>query len=143
MKKLLIICVLLVLGACTNPFDKYQESFDAIGAAGTLATEVGDIQTIIDSLPLVNGVPDLEALTPADVQNLISSLDTINENLDNPQVQAILTSYAEQYNVSLDTDVSGVQTQLENIDITDADGDGNTTNETQIATLLTSILGKI
>ena len=44
---------------------------------------------------------------------------------------------------ALDTEVANIKTEIENIALSDRDGDGNTTNEAAIVTLITSILGKI
>jgi len=142
MKKVFLLLIVLVLTACDNPFKKYEESFDALTAALTMADKVDTINTIIDNIT-VNGVITLDNLTVTDVNNIISSLDYINTNLDNEQVQSILNSYASQEGIALDTEVANIKTEIENIALSDRDGDGNTTNEAAIVTLITSILGKI
>lgn len=142
MKKIFLLLIVLVLTACDNPFKKYEESFDALTAALTMADKVDTINTIIDNIT-VNGVITLDNLTVTDVNNIISSLDYINTNLDNEQVQSILNSYASQEGIALDTEVANIKTEIENIALSDRDGDGNTTNEAAIVTLITSILGKI
>ena len=45
--------------------------------------------------------------------------------------------------LELDDEVATIQAEISNIAVTDRDGDGNTTNEAAILTLITSILGKI
>ena len=142
MKKIFLLLIVLVLTACDNPFKKYEESFDALTAALTMADKVDTINTIIDNIT-VNGVITLDNLTVTDVNNIISSLDYINTNLDNEQVQSILNSYASQEGIALDTEVANIKTEIESIALSDRDGDGNTTNEAAIVTLITSILGKI
>ena len=45
----------------------------------------------------------------------MDSLTIIKENLDNPQVQAILTSYIEKYEVPLDVDATAIQNELQTL----------------------------
>ncbi len=96
MKKIFLLLIVLVLVACDNPFKKYEESFDALSAAITISEEVETINTIIDRIDNT-GTVDYTQLTVQDIQDITDSLEYINENLDNPQIQAILTSYAQQY----------------------------------------------
>ena len=142
MKKIFLLLIVLVLTACDNPFKKYQESFDALSAAINMANKVDTINTIIDRIDN-SGTVDYTQLTAQDIKDITASLEYINENLDNEEVQAILNSYASQEGVALDKEVDTIKTEIANIAVTDRDGDGNTTNETAILTLITSILGKI
>lgn len=138
MKKIIYFLLLLGLTACNNPFDKYVDSFDAIAASASLAAEVQEIDQIITNLS-----GDLNNLDETSMTNLLDSLSVINTNLDNPQVVAILSSYATQYGVSLEDDTTEIQTQLANIAASDRDGDSNTTDEEQVVALLATILGKL
>ena len=142
MKKIFLLLIVLVLTACDNPFKKYQESFDALSAAINMANKVDTINTIIDRIDN-SGTVDYTQLTAQDIKDITASLEYINENLDNEEVQAILNSYASQEGVALDKEVDTIKTEIANIAVTDRDGDGNTTNEKAILTLITSILGKI
>ncbi len=137
MKKVFLLLIVLVLTACDNPFKKYEESFDALTAALTMADKVDTINTIIDRIDNT-GTVDYTQLTVQDIQDITASLEYINENLDNPQIQAILTSYAEQYDG---------ETLLETINSIEIDSDIVNTNITgvtveqkeEIITLLSNI----
>ncbi len=137
MKKIFLLLIILVLTACDNPFKKYEESFDALTAALTMADKVDTINTIIDRIDNT-GTVDYTQLTVQDIQDITASLEYINENLDNPQIQAILTSYAEQYDG---------ETLLETINSIEIDSDIVNTNITgvtveqkeEIITLLSNI----
>lgn len=140
MKKILLLFLLLFTIGCDNPFDKYVASFDALGVAMSIGSEISEVIAIIDSL---GATPNFEDLSPQDVQNLISSLDTIYNNLGNEQIDAILTSYEEQYGFGLSTQASEIQADLNGLEIVDADGDGDTTNEERIVELIGLIIGKL
>ncbi len=137
MKKVFLLLIVLVLTACDNPFKKYEESFDALTAALTIADKVDNINIIIDRIDNTGDV-DYTQLTAQDIQDITASLEYINENLDNPQIQAILTSYAEQYDG---------ETLLETINSIEIDSDIVNTNITgvtveqkeEIITLLSNI----
>ena len=137
MKKVFLLLIVLVLTVCDNPFKKYEESFDALTAALTMADKVDTINTIIDRIDNT-GTVDYTQLTVQDIQDITASLEYINENLDNPQIQAILTSYAEQYDG---------ETLLETINSIEIDSDIVNTNITgvtveqkeEIITLLSNI----
>ena len=137
MKKIFLLLMVLVLTACDNPFKKYEESFDALTAALTIADKVDNINIIIDRIDNTGDV-DYTQLTAQDIQDITASLEYINENLDNPQIQAILTSYAEQYDG---------ETLLETINSIEIDSDIVNTNITgvtveqkeEIITLLSNI----
>lgn len=140
MKKIFLLFLLIFAVGCENPFDKYKESFDALGVAISIGSEISKVTAIIDSL---GATPNFEDLSPQDVQNLISSLDTIYNNLGNEQIDAILTSYEEQYGIDLSTQASEIQADLNGLEIVDADGDGNTANEERIVQLIGLIIGKL
>ena len=102
-----------------------------------MADKVDTINTIIDRIDNT-GTVDYTQLTVQDIQDITASLEYINENLDNPQIQAILTSYAEQYDG---------ETLLETINSIEIDSDIVNTNITgvtveqkeEIITLLSNI----
>ena len=142
MKKIFLLLIVLVLTACDNPFKKYQESFDALSAAISMKTEADKIQNIIKDIT-VSGTITLDNLTTDQINTMISSLEVINNNLDSPQVQAILTSYAEEYSVDLNSSIEKIKTDLGAISLDDRDGDGSTANEAEVLNLITAILGKI
>ena len=96
MKKIFLLLIVLVLTACDNPFKKYEESFDALTVAVSLGKEVENVQEILDTIDTAN-----VTITEQQIGELLDSLTIIKENLDNPQVQAILTSYIEKYEVPL------------------------------------------
>ncbi len=144
MKKIFLLLIVLVLAACDNPFKKYTESFDALSAAIKMKTEADKIQNIIKDIT-VGGTVTPDNLTTAQINTMISSLEVINDNLDSPQVQAILASYAEEYSVDLNSSIEKIKTDLgaANLDDVDRDEDGSTDNETEVLNLITAILGKI
>lgn len=144
MKKIFLLLIILVLTACDNPFKKYEESFDALSAAIKMKTEADKIQDIIKDIT-VSGTVTPDNLTTAQINTMISSLEVINNNLDSPQVQAILASYAEEYSVDLNSAIEKIKTDLGavTLDDIDRDGDGSTANETEVLNLITAILGKI
>lgn len=107
MKKIFLLLMVLVLTACDNPFKKYEESFDALTAAVSLGKEVENVQEILDTANVT--------ITEQQIGELLDSLTIIKENLDNPQVQAILTSYIEKYEVPLDVDATAIQNELQTL----------------------------
>ena len=110
MKKIFLLLIILVLTACDNPFKKYEESFDALTAAVSLGKEVENVQEILDTIDTAN-----VTITEQQIGELLDSLTIIKENLDNPQVQAILTSYIEKYEVPLDVDATAIQNELQTL----------------------------
>ncbi len=110
MKKIFLLLMVLVLTACDNPFKKYEESFDALTAAVSLGKEVENVQKILDTIDTAN-----VTITEQQIGELLDSLTIIKENLDNPQVQAILTSYIEKYEVPLDVDATAIQNELQTL----------------------------
>lgn len=110
MKKVFLLLIILVLTACDNPFKKYEESFDALTAAVSLGKEVENVQEILDTIDTAN-----VTITEQQIGELLDSLTIIKENLDNPQVQAILTSYIEKYEVPLDVDATAIQNELQTL----------------------------
>ena len=110
MKKVFLLLIILVLTACDNPFKKYEESFDALTAAVSLGKEVENVQEILDTIDTANAT-----ITEQQIGELLDSLTIIKENLDNPQVQAILTSYIEKYEVPLDVDATAIQNELQTL----------------------------
>jgi outer membrane lipopolysaccharide assembly protein LptE/RlpB len=110
MKKVFLLLIVLVLTACDNPFKKYEESFDALTAAVSLGKEVENVQEILDTIDTAN-----VTITEQQIGELLDSLTIIKENLDNPQVQAILTSYIEKYEVPLDVDATAIQNELQTL----------------------------
>ena len=110
MKKIFLLLMVLVLTACDNPFKKYEESFDALTAAVSLGKEVENVQEILDTIDTAN-----VTITEQQIGELLDSLTIIKENLDNPQVQAILTSYIEKYEVPLDVDATAIQNELQTL----------------------------
>ena len=110
MKKIFLLLIVLVLTACDNPFKKYEESFDALTAAVSLGKEVENVQEILDTIDTAN-----VTITEQQIGELLDSLTIIKENLDNPQVQAILTSYIEKYEVPLDVDATAIQNELQTL----------------------------
>lgn len=142
MKKVFLLLIVLVLTACDNPFKKYEESFDALTAALTMADKVDTINTIIDNIT-VNGTINLNSLTSTDVNNIISSLDYINTNLTNEQVQSIIESYdADLTAETLQTQLAEVENVLDDIGTATIQG---VTNEQKqdIITLLTNITNQL
>ncbi len=93
MKKILLLFLLLFTVGCDNPFDKYVASFDALGVAMSIGSEISEVTAIIDSLGTDT---DFSNLSEEDFQSLMSSLQTISENLDNEQVQAIVEAYTNR-----------------------------------------------
>ena len=110
MKKIFLLLMVLVLTACDNPFKKYEESFDALTAAVSLGKEVENVQEILDTIDTAN-----VTITEQQIGELLDSLTIIKENLDNPQVQAILTSYIEKYEVPLDVEATAIQNELQTL----------------------------
>ena len=110
MKKIFLLLMVLVLTACDNPFKKYEESFDALTAAVSLGKEVENVQEILDTIDTAN-----VTITEQQIGELLDSLTIIKENLDNPQVQAILTSYIEKYEVPSDVDATAIQNELQTL----------------------------
>lgn len=136
MKRLFLLLIVLVLAACDNPFKKYEESFDALSAAISMGKEVENVQTLLNTIDTSN-----TTITTEQIGQLLDSLTIINDNLDNPQVQAILTSYATQYGVSLDVDAGTIQSELQNLP--EFTNYPDAAQKQQALTLISSILGKI
>lgn len=140
MKKIMILvlsCLWLV--SCVNPFDKYGDSVDqlqqALAAVGTIETEIADIEAQIARLDDV-GTQDF---TEADITEIYTSLQTINNNLDNEIVQAVLENFLEQNNISLDGNIEDLETQLNALP--EFSGySGTNPSQTDVTNLLTSIL---
>ena len=136
MKKVFLLLIILVLTACDNPFKKYEESFDALSAAISMGKEVENVQTLLNTIDTSN-----TTITTEQIGQLLDSLTIVNDNLDNPQVQAILTSYADQYGVNLDVDAGDIQTELQNLP--EFTNYPDAAQKQQALDLITSILKKI
>ena len=76
MKKIFLLLMVLVLTACDNPFKKYEESFDALTAALTMADKVDTINTIIDRIDNT-GTVDYTQLTVQDIQDIKNEKEII------------------------------------------------------------------
>lgn len=136
MKKIFLLLIVLVLTACDNPFKKYEESFDALSAAISMGKEVENVKTLLNTIDTSN-----TTITTEQIGQLLDSLTIVNDNLDNPQVQAILTSYADQYGVSLNVDADAIGEKLQ--DLTEFTNYPDAAQKQQALDLITSILKKI
>ena len=56
MKKIFLLLIILVLTACDNPFKKYEESFDALTAALTMADNVMTYKLVVKEIAAKYGV---------------------------------------------------------------------------------------
>ena len=138
MKKIMIFLILVFLVACNNPFKKYEESGDklqeALSAVSTIETQISTIEALINGGDLSN----------ANITDVYAALQTINDNLGNEIVQSVLSNYAEQNGINLDTDIDAVQAQIladpGYVNYTPAPGEPS---KAEVTALLTSILGKI
>lgn len=137
MKKILLLFLLLFTVGCESPFDKYVASFDALGVAMSIGTEISEVTDIIDSLGTDT---DFSNLSEEDFQSLMSSLQTISENLDNEQVQSIVDAYADEYNVDLASQADEIKTALNDFD---AGGVVSEEEKGQMITLITNILNNL
>lgn len=136
MEKVFLLLIILVLTACDNPFKKYEESFDALSAAISMGKEVENVKTLLNTIDTSN-----TTITTEQIGQLLDSLTIVNDNLDNPQVQAILTSYADQYGVSLNVDAGDIQIELQNLP--EFTNYPDAAQKQQALDLITSILKKI
>ena len=138
MKKIIIFFILIFLVACNNPFDKYKESGDklqeALAAVDSIETQISKIENLINAGDLTN----------ANITDVYAALQTINDNLGNEIVQSVLSNYAEQNGINLDTDMEGVKTQIFSDPgyVAYTPGPGEPSKD-EVTALLTSILGKI
>lgn len=137
MKKILLLFLLLFTVGCDNPFDKYVASFDALGVAMSIGSEISEVTAIIDSLGTDT---DFSNLSEEDFQSLMSSLQTISENLDNEQVQAIVEAYTSEYEVDLGSQAEEIKTALNDFD---AGGVVSEEEKAQMITLITNILDNL
>ena len=137
MKKILLLFLLLFTVGCDNPFDKYVASFDALGVAMSIGSEISEVTAIIDSLGTDT---DFSNLSEEDFQSLMSSLQTISENLDNKQVQAIVEAYTSEYKVGLGSQAEKIKTALNDFD---AGGVVSEEEKAQMITLITNILDNL
>ncbi len=137
MKKILLLFLFLFTVGCDNPFDKYVASFDALGVAMSIGSEISEVTAIIDSLGTDT---DFSNLSEEDFQSLMSSLQTISENLDNEQVQAIVEAYTSEYEVDLGSQAEEIKTALNDFD---AGGVVSEEEKAQMITLITNILDNL
>ena len=138
MKKIMIFLILVFLVACNNPFKKYEESGDklqeALAAVSTIETQISTIEALINGGDLSN----------ANITDVYAALQTINDNLGNEIVQSVLSNYAEQNGINLDTDMEAVKTQiLSDPGYVNYTPTGDEPSKDEVTALLTSILGKI
>jgi len=142
MKKTIIFIFLIFLIACNNPFKKYEDSVSELQKALDLVQgiekEVGDIQSQIDRL----SAPDTQSFTQADIAEIYSSLQTIDKNLDDPVVKAVLENYLEQNNISLDGDVNQLQQDLAAVPEF-SNYNGTNPSKAEVTNLLGSLITKI
>lgn len=137
MKKMFLLFLLLFTVGCESPFDKYVASFDALGVAMSIGSEISEVTAIIDSLGTDT---DFSNLSEEDFQSLMSSLQTISENLDNKQVQAIVEAYTSEYKVGLGSQAEKIKTALNDFD---AGGVVSEEEKAQMITLITNILDNL
>lgn len=137
MKKIFLLFLLIFAVGCENPFDKYKESFDALGVAMSIGSEISEVTAIIDSL---GADTDFSNLSEEDFQDLMSSLQTISDNLDNEQVQSIVEAYASEYEVDLASQADEIKVALNNFD---AGGVVSEEEKAQMIALITNILDNL
>lgn len=142
MKKIIVLCFLVFLASCNNPFDKYKDSVDklkeALEASKAIEKEVADIQAQIDRI----SASGTQTFDQTNISEIYTSLQTISTNMDNPIVQSVLQNYLEQNNISLSSDVAQLKTDLSSIPEFSSYA-GTNPSKAEVTTLFTSLVTKI
>lgn len=126
-----LIMSLLFLIGCENPFAEVEDKINAIQNAIDIASEVEDIEAIMDS------VVNAGSLDAANLDEIQSSLNQINSLLDNDATTEILQSYADAQGVDLDAAIADIDTYLDDLP------DPSDPQQAAILSTVNSIISKI